>query len=94
MAFSFNWAGIDIPQIQVKDRWAEAREDARALGIGARGAQNMIEKREADREYADILNGYKGPSTDRGPEYRALKQELASLKARNEEIARRLGIGQ
>lgn len=92
MAFSFNWAGVNVPQIQVRNQWAEAREDARALGIGARGAQNRIDRREADREYADILNGYEGPSTDRGPEYRALQQELASLKARNAEIARRLGI--
>lgn len=90
MAFSFNWAGINIPQIQVKDRWTEAREDAANIGKALRG----YEKREADREYADILNGYNGPNTDRGPEYRALQQELASLKARNEEIARRLGIGQ
>ena len=89
MAFSFNWAGIDIPQIQVKDRWEEAREDAATIGKALRG----YEKREGDREYADILNEYKGPSTDRGPEYRALQQELASLKARNAEIARRLGIG-
>lgn len=92
MAFSFNWAGVNVPQIQVKNQWAEAREDARALGIGARGAQNRIDRREADREYADILDGYTGPNTDRGPEYRALQQELASLKARNAEIARRLGI--
>ena len=89
MAFSFNWAGINIPQIQVKDRWEEAREDAATIGKALRG----YEKREGDREYADILNGYEGPSTDRGPEYRALQQELASLKARNTEIARRLGIG-
>lgn len=93
MAFSFNWAGVNVPQIQVKNQWAEAREDARALGAGAAGAQKWLDKREADREYADILNGYDGPSTDRGPEYRALQQELASLKARNAEIARRLGIG-
>ena len=92
MAFSFNWAGVNVPQIQVKNQWAEAREDARALGAGARGAQNMIDRREADREYAGILDRYAGPSTDRGPEYRALQQELASLKARNAEIARKLGI--
>ena len=92
MAFSFNWAGVNVPQIQVRNQWAEAREDARALGAGARGAQNMLDRREADREYADILNGYTGPSTDRGAEYRALQQELASLKARNAEIARKLGI--
>ena len=92
MAFSFNWAGVNVPQIQVRNQWAEAREDARALGVGARGAQNMLDRREADREYADILNGYTGPSTDRGAEYRELQQELASLKARNAEIARKLGI--
>lgn len=92
MAFSFNWAGVNVPQIQVRNQWAEAREDARALGVGARGAQNMLDRREAEREYAGILDGYTGPSTDRGAEYRALQQELASLKARNAEIARKLGI--
>lgn len=89
MAFSFNWAGMSVPQVNAYDGTENAMRDASNAALAARG----FEKREADREYADILNGYEGPSTDRGPEYRAMQQELASLKARNAEIARRLGIG-
>lgn len=89
MAFSFNWAGVNVPTVGVYDGSKETLNSMQNLGMAARG----FEKKAADYEYADILNGYKGPSTDRGPEYRALQQELASLKARNAEIARRLGIG-
>ena len=89
MAFSFNWAGMSVPQVNAYDGTENAMRDASNAALAARG----FERRAADMEYADILNGYKGPSTDRGPEYRALQQELASLKARNAEIARRLGIG-
>ena len=89
MAFSFNWAGMSVPQVNAYDGTENAMLDASNAALAASG----FERRAADREYADILNGYEGPSTDRGPEYRALQQELASLKARNAEIARRLGIG-
>ena len=89
MAFSFNWAGMSVPQVNAYDGTENAMRDASNAALAARG----FERRAADSEYADILNGYEGPSTDRGPEYRVLQQELASLKARNAEIARRLGIG-
>ena len=78
MAFSFNWAGIDIPQIQVKDRWAEAREDAANIGKALRG----YEKREADREYADILER-RNSELERMD---GISARIASLQKRNGEI--------
>ena len=78
MAFSFNWAGIDIPQIQVKDRWAEAREDAANIGKALRG----YEKRESDREYADILER-RNSELERMD---GISARIASLQKRNGEI--------
>lgn len=78
MAFSFNWAGIDIPQLQVKDRWEEAREDAATLGKALRG----YEKREADREYAGLLER-RNSELDRMD---GISARIASLQKRNGEI--------
>ena len=78
MAFSFNWAGLNVPQIQVKDRWEEAREDAATIGKALRG----YEKREADREYADILER-RNSELDRMD---GISARIASLQKRNGEI--------
>lgn len=78
MAFSFNWAGIDIPQLQVKDRWEEAREDAANIGKALRG----YEKREADMEYAGLLER-RNSEMDRMD---GISARIASLQKRNEEI--------
>ena len=78
MAFSFNWAGINIPQIQVKDRWEEAREDAANIGKALRG----YEKREADREYAGLLER-RNSELDRMD---GISARIASLQKRNGEI--------
>lgn len=78
MAFSFNWAGIDIPQLQVKDRWEEAREDASNIGKALRG----YEKREADREYAGLLER-RNSELERMD---GISARIASLQKRNGEI--------
>ena len=78
MAFSFNWAGIDIPQLQVKDRWEEAREDAATLGKALRG----YEKREADREYAGLIER-RNSELERMD---GISARIASLQKRNGEI--------
>lgn len=78
MAFSFNWAGIDIPQLQVKDRWEEAREDAATIGNALRG----YEKREADREYAGLLER-RNSELERMD---GISARIASLQKRNGEI--------
>lgn len=78
MAFSFNWAGIDIPQLQVKDRWEEAREDAATIGKALRG----YEKREADREYAGLLERRNSEMEKMD----SISARIASLQKRNGEI--------
>lgn len=86
MGFSFNWAGVNIPQIQVKDTMDQARMDAANLGSALRGYQRM----KANKEYGELLKKYR----ERGSSERvaALNEELRQLKARNMEIAAQLGM--
>ena len=44
MAFSFNWSGLQVPQMQRRDTSAQAIQSAGEFGRAARG----YEKREAD----------------------------------------------
>ena len=37
MGFSFNWAGVNIPQIQVKDTTENAMRDAENIGTDTDG---------------------------------------------------------
>lgn len=91
MAFTFNWAGINVPTIKGGDNSYQdrIRTDAGNWGAALRGYQD----RKAAQEYADIIANNDANFSDMGPQYRALLQELDTLKARNAEIARRLGIG-
>lgn len=86
MGFSFNWAGVNIPQIQVKDTTENAMRDAANLGAAVRGYQRM----QANKEYGELLKKYR----ERGSSERvaALNNELRQLKARNMEIAAQLGM--
>lgn len=86
MAFTFNWAGMNVPQIQGGSRNYQQtiRSDAQAAGNLVRG----YEQRKAAQEYADILNGFKGADMS---EVTAIEQEIASLKQRNAEIMTQLG---
>ena len=78
MSFSFNWSGLNVPQITVKDPTQMAAQSASLFGSAARGTDRMI----ADREYAGLLRG-NSESTARIAE---LKAELSRLQARNAEI--------
>lgn len=78
MSFSFNWSGLNVPQITVNDPTQMAAKSGALFGAAARGADRMI----ADREYAGILRG-NSESTARIAE---LKAELSRLQARNAEI--------
>lgn len=89
MSFSFNWAGINVPQAAVEGNAAvqnRSRADAGAWGAAARGYDRF----RADRQYGDLLKDFgKGNSAERA---NALKEELRTLKARNMEIAAQLGL--
>lgn len=92
MGFSFNWAGVNVPQAQVEGNAAvqsRSRVDAAALGQAARGFVDRQKADAAAREYANIISGF---GQEKGPDVSAIQQEINQLKARNAEIARQLGI--
>ena len=95
-SFSFNWAGISVPNIDAQGSIQRgnqaANQAAQGFGMGARGIQRMVDDKRAAKEYSDILANYQGPQ-QQSPEVAAIQQELTRLKARNAEIARRLGLG-
>lgn len=82
MAFSFNWAGLNVPQIQPKDTMEQARVDAANIGSALRG----YEIRQANREYADIIKG-RNDALTRMDE---ISNRIAQLQRRNEEIRSQL----
>lgn len=88
MAFSFNWAGVNIPTIQGGNRNYQntARQDAAAAGNALRGYDRM----QADKEYADIIGN--AGSSPWGDDVTGIQAEIDRLKARNMEIAKILGI--
>lgn len=77
MAFSFNWAGVNIPKIDAQPKSA-ANEIAANLGKAQWGSV----VRDANNEYADMLAS--GGSV--AEEVRKIQAEIARLEARNDEI--------
>lgn len=82
MAFSFNWAGLDVPTINVHDSSEQVRTDMQNLGGAVRGYQ----VRQADKEYADLL----GQQEKLGSDIESITSEIATLEARNKEILQEL----
>lgn len=78
MGFSFNWAGVNIPQIQVKDTTENAMRDAENIGRALRG----YEVRQANKEYANMISSRNEALTKMDE----ISNRIASLQKRNEEI--------
>lgn len=78
MAFSFNWAGTNINQINPQIS-RQAYEDARNLGAAAAGARRMI----GMHKYADLIRQASGGNASRIAEIQA---EISRLEARNKEL--------
>lgn len=78
MGFSFNWAGVNIPQIQVKDTTENAMRDAANLGAAVRG----YEVKKANKEYAGLISSRNEALTKMDE----ISNRIASLQRRNEEI--------
>lgn len=86
MAFTFNWAGTNIPTITVKDTSAQNEKNAELLGKFAAG----YERKKADEEYANML-------TDRDNamnKMASIKQQIAQLQQRNAVIRQQLSAMQ
>lgn len=78
MGFSFNWAGVNIPQIQVKDTTENAMRDAANLGAAVRG----YEVKQANKEYANLISSRNEALTKMDE----ISNRIAQLQKRNEEI--------
>lgn len=78
MGFSFNWAGVNIPQIQVKDTTENAMRDADNIGRALRG----YEVRQANKEYANLISSRNEALTKMDE----ISNRIAALQRRNEEI--------
>ena len=78
MGFSFNWAGVNIPQIQPKDTTENAMRDADNLGRALRG----YEVKQANKEYANLISSRNEALTKMDE----ISNRIAQLQKRNEEI--------
>lgn len=80
MAFTFNWAGVNINPIQGGSHNYEKtlREDYAALGNFMRG----YEQRKANQEYATIL--------DKQHRMAEIQGRIKQLEARNDEIRKQI----
>lgn len=86
MGFSFNWAGLTIPQVNLTEP-AVKSEDFAALGKAARGYKN----REAAKEYARKIDNYRrGIFADQqGNKARIaeIEAEIARLEQENAQLS-------
>ena len=80
MAFTFNWAGVNVPTIQggTNNYQQTIRNDAANWGSALRGYEN----RKANQEYADIL--------DARSRVAQIQARIAQLQERNREIMQEL----
>ena len=78
MAFSFNWAGMSVPQVNAYDGTENAMRDASKAALAARG----FERRAADSEYAELLER-RNSELERMD---GISARISSLQKRNEEI--------
>lgn len=87
MAFTFNWAGVNINPIQggSNNYQQTIRNDAANWGGAVRG----YEQRKANQEYADMLKEFDNPNTK--AKILEIKAEIARLEKRNEEIKAQIG---
>lgn len=78
MSFTFNWAGVNVNPVQVKDRSQQIREDAGKWGRAVRGY--TVDK--ANDEYANLLQEYsKGD-----PRIAEIQNKISALEAQNAEL--------
>ena len=89
MAFSFNWAGLQVPQATFT-KAVDDPEFGANLGRAARGYEN----RQAAKEYARKIDQFRQSRTadasDKASRIAAIKAEIAKLQAENESIEKAL----
>lgn len=86
MAFSFNWAGTNINQID-PNQSRQAYDDAKNLGEAAAG----LRKRIGMSQYADLIRNGSGGNSARIAEIQA---EIKRLEDRNKELQNSMAASQ
>ena len=87
MAFTFNWAGLNVPVIQGGNR--DYQQTIRADAANAGNAVRGYEQKKADWDYAHMLKGFNNPNN--ATRILELEAEIKRLEQRNEEIKAQLG---
>lgn len=91
MAFSFNWAGLTIPQMNPIRDEVDLNAMGQALGKGLRGYR----QRTAANEYADAIDRYRkgayGDNVADSQRIRDIEDEIQRLRGENAQIDSMLG---
>lgn len=88
MSFSFNWAGVTVPQAQRRDTMDKSVAAAGMLGKAVKGYQDY----RGNQEYADMIREAQGAPTKEA--IAAVEAEIARLEARNQELLRARAMSQ
>lgn len=85
MSFSFNWAGLSVPQIagkrdvQIQNQQANV---AGNLGKALRGYEDHVRTEELNDEYSKLLDQYGYGD----PKVADIEAQIQALKAQNEQL--------
>ena len=91
MAFSFNWAGLQVPQAKFT-KAIEDEEFGKNLGLAARGYENRQAAKEYARKIDQFRKGRAAESSDKASRIAAIKAEIAKLESENAEIEQKLNV--
>ena len=89
MAFSFNWAGLQVPQAKFT-KAIEDEEFGKNLGLAARGYENRQAAKEYARKIDQFRQGRAADASDKASRIAAIKAEIAKLETENESIEKKL----
>ena len=90
MAFSFNWAGLQMPQATFT-KAVDDPEFGANLGRAARGYENRAAANEYARKIDQFRNGRAAESSDNASRIASIKAEIAKLESENANIDEMLG---
>ena len=90
MAFSFNWAGLRVPQATFT-KAVDDPEFGANLGRAARGYENRQAAKEYARKIDQFRKGRTAESSDNASRIAAIKAEIAKLESENANIDEMLG---
>ena len=91
MAFSFNWAGLRVPQATFT-KAVDDPEFGANLGRAARGYENRQAAKEYARKIDQFRNGRVADASDKASRIAAIKAEIAKLESENASIEQKLNV--